>query len=126
MMPWVLLNHAAYKTLKPSSAQALPYFLGKPKKSFAEPEYYDTPFSFSYKEGKKLGFAYSTFAGIITDLMNHGIIDPVDKGGLRGDSKSCNKFKLSKRWEKHGTHDFNVVNWQEFQPPIPTARNSRI
>jgi hypothetical protein len=28
-LTWDLLNHAAYRDLKPSAAKALPYFLGK-------------------------------------------------------------------------------------------------
>lgn len=125
MTPWGLLNHPAYTKLPSSAAKSLPFFLGKVRKSYVDPEFYDTPFSFSYTEGKKHGFAFSTFAKCIRDLMSHGFIDPVDKGGLRGDSKSCNKFKLSRRWEKFGTPEFKEVNWQEFQPPIPAARNSR-
>lgn len=126
MTPWALLNHAAYTKLKPSAAKALPLFLGKPKKSYVDPEFYDTTFSFSYKEGKKHGFALSTFANCIRNLMSLGFIDPVDKGGLRGDSKSSNKFRLSRRWEKYGTPEFKDEDWDTFVPPLPAARNSRI
>lgn len=127
MLPWMLLNHAAFTKLRHSPAKALPLFLGKVKftGSYNDPERYEKEFAFSYKEGKRHGFAFSTFANCIRDLMSHGFIDPVDKGGLRGDSKSCNKFKLSKRWEKFGTHEFRAVNWKSFQPPIPTERNSK-
>lgn len=125
MMPWVLLNHPAYTKLKPSAAKALPFFLGKPKKPNTDPEFYHTTFSLTYSEGKKRGFAFSTFANCIRNLMSLGFIDPIDKGGLRGDSKSSSLFKLSKRWEKYGTPEFKDEDWDTFVPPMPAARNSR-
>jgi hypothetical protein len=126
MLPWEMLNHPAYTKLPSSASKALPFFLGKPKKPRHDPEFYATTFSFSFREGGRHGFANGTFAKCIRDLMTNGFIDPVDKGGLRGDGKSCNKFKLSRRWEKFGTPEFIPVSWPEFQPPIPTARNSKI
>ena len=40
---WVLLNSKVYWDLKPSAAKALPYFLGKPKRPFNDPEMYANP-----------------------------------------------------------------------------------
>jgi hypothetical protein len=76
-------------------------------------------FTFSYKEGERYGFAPATFSKIIQDLVRFGFIDPVDKGGLRGDCKSYNLFKLSKRWEEYGTTNFESLEWRCF---VPKAR----
>ncbi len=115
-LTWKMLNGTAYKKLKPSSAKALPYFLGKPKLPISDSQYYSSPFSFSYTEAKKYGFANGTFFRVISNLMEKGFIDPKDKGGLRGDCKSLNLFTLSQRWEKFGTQDFKEVKWQCFAP----------
>ena len=113
---WNMLNHKAYKKLPPSSAKALPYFLGKVKLWFDKPERYSQEFHFSYSEGKRLEFASSTFSKIIQDLVSYGFIDPVDKGGLRGCGRSFSIFKLSMRWEDYGTDKFKSINWKCFSP----------
>jgi hypothetical protein len=112
-LPWKLLNSMAYKELTPSSAKALPYFLWKRYKSERGNKLY---FTFSYKEGEKYGFALSTFFNVIRDLMEKGFIDPVEKGGLRGDGKSYNKFTLSERWWQYGEPEFKEISWEQFQP----------
>ena len=112
-MPWKLLNSKAYKTLKPSSGKALPYFLGKKYKSERRHKLY---FVFSYSEANRLGFAPSTFSNIIRDVIRKGFVDPVDKGGLRGDGKSYNKYTLSDRWEKYGEPNFKRIEWNQFEP----------
>jgi len=111
-----MLNSIAYKKLKPSSAKALPYFLGKPKLPISDPQYYSVHFPFSYTEAKKYGFANGTFFRVISELTEKGFIDPKDKGGLRGDSKSFNLFTLSQRWEHYGTQNFKEIKWQCFFP----------
>ncbi len=100
----------------PSACKALPYFLGKVKGSFNDPQRYWTDFSFSYREANKLGFANSTHCRTICELIKKGFMDPHDKGGLRSDGKSYNLFRLSKRWEKYGRPDFEEVNWETFLP----------
>lgn len=112
-MPWKLLNSKAYKELKHSSAKALPYFIGKKYKSERGNKLY---FTFSYSEAKRLGFAAATFCSVIQDLIRKGFVDPVDKGGLRGDGKSYNKYTLSKRWEKYRALDFKMIEWNQFKP----------
>jgi len=91
--------------LSPSAAKALPYFFGKIKMGFNNPERYSTEFTFSYPEGLRLGFAHSTFAKIIRDLEELGFIDWVVQGGMRGKGKGYNRYILSKRWAKsNGEH----------------------
>ena len=113
-IPWALLNNKAYWDLKPSAAKALPYFLGKPRKPFNNPENYAVEITFSYSEADRYGFAPSTFYKVIVELVEKGFIDPVEKGGLRSDAKTYNKFKLSKRWEKYQTSEFLPMNWKQF------------
>jgi len=117
-LPWDILNGPAYKALSHSAAKALPYFFGKAKDGtpHRDPEWYSTSFTFSYKEAKSYGFSYSTFHQIICQVVEKGFIDPVDKGGLRGCSRSNSKFKPSIRWKKYGTQEFEVINWKFFQP----------
>jgi hypothetical protein len=100
--------------MSPAARAALPYFLGKPKAPFNRPDYYTVDFSFSYLEARRYGFARATFAKIIEQVMAHGFIDPIQKGGLRGFSKSCSTFRLSRRWEKFGSAEFSSVSWKEY------------
>ena len=121
---WDLLNSKAFKDLKHAAAKALPYFLGKYKGAYHDPQRYLHEFPFPYSEGKRLGFSFSTFHRVIEELVRKGFIDPVDKGGLRSHGKSYNLFKLSKRWEKYGTTDFESSEWRCFLPRIRTTATS--
>ena len=115
-LPWQILNSKAYIELPPSACKALPYFFGKVKLAFQDAQRYLAEFSFSYSEGKRLGFAFATFSKVIQALVHFGFIDPVDKGGLRGDGKSYNLFKLSRRWETYGSVNFVSLDWRAFLP----------
>lgn len=115
-LTWEMLNSKAFKDLPASAAKALPYFLGKYKYLYHDPQRSLFEFTFSYSEGKRYGFASSTFSNVIKDLVSRGFIDPVDKGGLRSDGKSHNLFKLSRRWEKYGTPEFQKLDWKCFLP----------
>jgi hypothetical protein len=98
-MTWKLLNSEVYKGLSHPAAKLLPYFLGKPKRPLTDPEYYTLEFKFSYPEGKKLGFAKSTFAKCIAELRSAGLIRKTRHGGLKGTGKGYNWFMLSRQWE---------------------------
>ncbi len=113
---WQILNGEAYKQLPPSAAKALPIFLGKVKRWHSYPRRYLEDFNFSYSEGQRFGFALATFARVIRDLILFGFVDPVDKGGLRGERKSYNIFRLSKRWESYGAENFEAIRWECFFP----------
>ncbi len=113
-LTWEMLNSKAYKDLSSSPAKALPYFLGKVKTGFNDPQRYLTSFSFSYSEGKRLGFATATFSKTIQTLTSFGFIDPVYSGGLRGYGFSVSLFRLSERWKNYGTKEFKEVNWKYF------------
>lgn len=115
---WDMLNSMAYKELNYASAKVLPYFLGKFKGSYHDPQRYLFEFSFSYSEGQRYGFSSATFSKIIQELVAKGFIDPCDKGGLRSEGKSYNLFKLSKRWKDYGNPDFKFLNWKCFSPRL--------
>jgi hypothetical protein len=115
-LTWEMLNSEAYKALSHSAAKALPYFLGKVKLPDRDPHRYISVFSFSYTEGKRFGFATSTFHKVIQELVGKGVIDPVDKGGLRSNGKSYNLFRLSERWRRYGTNEFESRDWKCFNP----------
>jgi len=113
---WEVLNNQVYISLPHSAAKALPYFIGKVKIKFDDPERYRMEFSFTYREAKRYGFSPSTFSKAIQSLVAYGLIDPVDKGGLRSDCKSSNKFCLSLRWKDYGKPEFKALNWKCFCP----------
>lgn len=114
---WGMLNSKAYVALKPSSAKALPYFVGKVKGcDWHDPQRMEVVFSLPYGEAKRYGFAEGTFANVIRDLIFCGFLDPYDKGGLRCAKKNRNLFTLSKRWEDFGTAKFSCVEWDTFEP----------
>jgi hypothetical protein len=117
-LTWILLNSKAYTDLPFAASKALPYFLGKVKVPYGDPAKYENAFTFSYTEARTIGFSNSTFHKVICQLVEKGFIDPVDKGGLRSDGKSYNRFKLSKRWERYGEVDFTKITWNTFLPPL--------
>lgn len=109
---WSILNSPAYWELPPSAAKALPYFLGKVKHISEDPfARYTTEFAFSYREAGRYGFSKSTFSKVIDDLVQHGFIDPVRKGGQNNGTKVCSKFVLSIRWRDYGKVSFDRIVW---------------
>ncbi|MDO8282537.1 MAG: hypothetical protein Q7U10_07940 [Thermodesulfovibrionia bacterium] len=115
-LAWDMLNSKAYRDVAYAASKALPYFIGKYKGIYHDPQRYLLEFTFSYSEGERYGFSASTFSKVIQELVRKGFIDPVDKGGLRSDGKSYNLFKLSRRWEKYGNKDFEQTEWRCFNP----------
>ncbi len=114
-LPWDMLNSNAYIDLPPSSAKALPYFLGKVKIPYSNPDKHLMQFNFTYSEAKQFGFASTTFYRSISELIAKGFIDPVSKGGKRSSGYSSSRFKLSDRWKKYETENFKETkSWSEF------------
>jgi hypothetical protein len=114
ILPWDMVTHKAYLDLPPSSCKELPFFLKKVKRKLFEPERYADAFEFSYREANRYGFPISTHHRTILKLMAHGFIDPVAKGGLKSEGRSCNRFRLSERWRKYGTPEFMDIQWETF------------
>ena len=115
-LTWEMLNHEAYKLLTKSAAKALPYFLGKIKCPYNDPQRYRETFQFSYTEAEGYGFRRTTFSRVICDLVAKGFIDPVERGGLRGFGRSFNKFRLSERWKRYAKVSFEEKNWKTIPP----------
>jgi len=105
-----MLNSKAYIELTPSAKGLLPYFLAKVKISFNDPERYSTTFTFTFPEANKYGFANATFSTAYRDLFKKGFIDIFALGGLRGDRKSANKYKLSRRWEDYEPKEKKITS----------------
>jgi hypothetical protein len=102
---WGTLNSKAYKELTYSAAKLLPYFLGKVKLVYDHPERLSTEFHFSFSEAKKYGFATATFSRAYKELIEKGFIEITERGGLRGDGKSCSLFTLSNAWQGYKTRE---------------------
>jgi hypothetical protein len=113
-MAWDLLNSKAFIELNNAAKVALIYFIGKPHMIYDSPDYYDMVFSFSYREAKRLGFPSGTFFKVINELVRHGFLEPVRKGGCYGDLKASNSFRLSRRWQRYGCADFQNSDWAGF------------
>ncbi len=125
-LTWQLLNSKAYEELRPSAAKSLPYFLGKVLTTYTDPARYQIEFDFSYKEGRRRGFANTTHYRNICDLIEKGFIDPVSRGGLRGGGLSSSTFRLSKRWETYGTCQFQAgPRWNTITPTLSMGRLGR-
>lgn len=113
---WSMLNHVAYKSLKPSAAKALPYFLGKVKTPYWDPQRYLERFHFSYTEAMGYGFSRGTFSRVIQELVRKGFIDPAERGGLKSFGLGYNWFCLSQRWQRYGTLGFERKEWGQVFP----------
>ncbi|HME42602.1 MAG TPA: hypothetical protein VKF36_05900 [Syntrophorhabdales bacterium] len=111
---WEMLNSLAYRTLPPFAAKMLPYFLGKVKVPQKHPAYHTMEFTFPYSEAAALGCARRTFSRVLVALIDHGFVDPVVKGGLRGWGLSASKFRLSDRWMLYGNIAYHQVSWVGF------------
>ena len=115
MLPYKMINSRAYKSLSPVAAKALPFFLAKVKLHVADDQRYREIFTLSYG-GLKAAANISdrTCSKVFQELVRVGFIDPVEKGGLRGNGKSCSKYKLSRRWEQYQQPGFKEINLKTF------------
>ncbi len=68
-------------------------------------------FSMTYPEARKHGLATATFWSALIQLKKVGFIDCIQPGGLTcGDGKAPSIFRLSQRWKKYGTPDFEDLH----------------
>jgi len=124
-MTWELLNSKAYIQLNNAARVALIYFIGKPHKTYDSSEFYDIVFSFHYSEAKRLGFPSGTFFKVINELVRHGFLEPMRKGGCYGELRASNNFRMSKRWMRYGYPDFQNSDWAGFiHKPRKTAASN--
>lgn len=84
-------------------------------------EVIDTPFPFTYEEGKRRGLTDKQFGRAVRELISLGFWDLEKQGsGLQGD---CSLYRLSHRWRSFGQKDFEPrdlpkrVGWGCFGSP---------
>lgn len=115
MLTYELIDSEAYKSLQPSAGKLLPYCLRKVKEPYGSPKSYSTDFNFSYTEAAAKGFAKDTFSRSLHSLIERGFINLIKKGGLRGYQKSNSIYRLSDRWRKYDTPDFQQQDYKNLQ-----------
>ncbi|MGD0231167.1 MAG: hypothetical protein ABSC19_12555 [Syntrophorhabdales bacterium] len=127
-LTWDLLNSRAYKSLPPSAAKALPFFLGKVHAwSPSDPTRYTTDFAFTYAEANKLGFGKSTFRKMLKELMKHGFINMTYHGHYRTSGpQASSTFRLSRRWERFGELCFDEGDWKKHFPERQGKEKSQV
>jgi hypothetical protein len=113
-MTWDMLNHKAYICLPAAARAMLPYCIGKVRAGVRDTAHYSTNFIFPYSEAERYGCARRTFFRVLESLVRHGFLDPVERGGLRGTGLTSSTFRLSPRWKKYGTADYQEITWRQF------------
>lgn len=113
-LPFDMLKSRAYIELPPTARGMLPYFLWKVKIPNTDPSYYYVDFTLTFSEAIKYGCSKRSFYRVLEDLMQHGFIDPIRKGGRNGGRDTASIFRLSKRWEKYDTFEFKGISWKQF------------
>jgi hypothetical protein len=66
--------------------------------------------AFTYDEAIKFGISRSRFSDILKELVAKGFIDVEYQGGCYG--RDYSRYKLSDRWRKWGTPEFEKVTKQ--------------
>jgi hypothetical protein len=116
-----ILNSEAYIDLRYSAKSLLPYLMAKVKTDFHDPARYQIDFPFSYTEARSYGFSNDTTEKAFRQLIWHGFIDPVSKGGLRGSGKTASTYKLSERWGHYGKASHVPVDWDQWRTDFDVA-----
>lgn len=104
-----MMNHKAYKELTGSAIKALILCMRKVKEMHRT-ERFKVIFSLTYPEARKQGLCNVTFWRSMKSLQRVGFIDCIMKGGLRCDRKTPSAYRLSLRWKKYGTPDFEDIH----------------
>ena len=103
-----MMNSRAYRKLTGAALKALILCMRKVKE-MDRAERFKVIFSLTYSEAKKQGFCDATFWRAMRLLQHVGFIDCHMKGGLRCDRKTPSAYRLSLRWKKYGTPDFEAI-----------------
>lgn len=104
-LTYELLDSKAFKELNGAALKALILFLKKVH-TYNPIDRYQSQFTFTYPEAAKRGLAHSSFSRALKELIEIGFIECVSRGGMRFEGNSCSQYRLSKRWEKYGTPEF--------------------
>jgi DNA-binding transcriptional ArsR family regulator len=108
LLPWDLLNSAAFRSLSAKGIQVLLRFYQKRRwKWFKEGRkkkkiiYEDGGLVFTYTEAEALGISKSQFHTILKKLYELGLIDIEYQGG--GLARDYSRYSLSSKWRDYGT-----------------------
>jgi hypothetical protein len=116
-----MMNHQAYINLRYSAKSLLPYLTAKVKTTFDDPARFQIDFPFPYSEARRYGFSNDTTEKALRQLIKHGFIDPVSKGGLRGFGKAASTYRLSERWGHYGKASHVTIDWDEWRTNYDVA-----
>ncbi len=99
-----LVDSEAYKQLSATATRALIYFKRDVKNG------HQTEVVLTFGQAQKYGVCDSstTFCKVKKELVKHGLLDPVDGGGLNAPAV----FKLTERWRQFNTGQFNEVPYK--------------
>jgi DNA-binding GntR family transcriptional regulator len=82
--------------------------------------------TFTYAEANHYGLSNATFYRAIRTLVRRGFIDVEHRGGTfgHGEIKDYSRFKMSNRWRKWGTDEFEKKSFEvlKFQGEQVQAR----
>ena len=99
-----LLKSLAFTSLSSSAKIAYPYFLYDKKNDHQD----EVVLTFSQAKNFKVCQSQSTFTKIKRELVQYGLLDPLDGGGLNAPAI----FKISNRWNRYGDEDFKELKYQ--------------
>jgi hypothetical protein len=78
--------------------------------------YENSGLTFTYPEANHFGISDSQFYRSIKALIERGFLDPEHRGGSFGQGRDYSRFRLSERWRKWGTPDFEKKSFQRLLP----------
>jgi hypothetical protein len=100
-----MINSTSFKELSGSALKALILCMRKVKTNH-HIDRFKFHFSLTYPEAKKQGLCHTSFCRGMKLLGKVGFIDVVIRGGMRCLGKKCSYYRLSQRWKKYGTPEF--------------------
>jgi hypothetical protein len=112
-----MMNSAAYRKICGSALKALLLCLRKVK-TYDDIDRYSQYFTLTHPEAQKQGLWPSAFNRGIKQLVEVGFIDIVSRGGMRCEGKACSYYRLSKRWKKYGTPEFQERRYRGYAEDV--------
>jgi hypothetical protein len=117
-----MISSSAFKELMGSALKALILCMRKVK-THHPIDRFSYQFELTYPEAKKQGICHTSFCRGMKQLQQVGFIDCVVRGGMRFQGKSSSLYRLSQRWKKYGTPEFQET-WHGYCEEIHGARAS--
>lgn len=100
-----MINSKAYRELSGARLKTLILCLRKVK-THNPIDRFKLQFTFTYPEARKQGLWDTSFSRGLKLLQQVGFIDFVMPGGKVGFHKEASFYRLSQRWKKYGTSEF--------------------